>query len=151
MDLARALDILSIQEVLTNYCHAIDFREFDKLDDVFTPDAQIDYTAVGGAKGNRETIKKWLAEALSKFGTFSHIAANPQICIEGDTAWSRTILFNPMPIPKDGAAPHVFFCGGWYVDEWTRTDDGWRISNRTEEAGYFHNLPSDFVPADVPE
>ena len=142
MDLERALDILSIQEVLTNYCHAIDFREFDKLDDVFTPDAHIDYTQVGGAKGDRETIKAWLAEALAKFGAFSHIASNPQISFDGDTASSRTILFNPMPVPQDGAAPHVFFCGGWYVDDWVRTDAGWRIRKRVEQAGYFHNLPA---------
>jgi len=140
-------DRFEIQDLLANYSHAIDTQNFDALDDVFTKDAFVDYTAVGGAKGNLEETKAYLAKALSRFSGMQHMLGLPQIKIDGDTARGRTICFNPMVLQKDGA-PHVFFVGIWYVDELVRTDKGWRIKHRAEEFSYFHNFPSDFKPAD---
>lgn len=67
----------------------------------------------------------------------------PLIYFNGDEAKTRTILFNPMIVEREGQ-PHVFFVGAWYVDEFVRTDKGWRIRHRNEECSYFHNLPADF-------
>jgi hypothetical protein len=36
---------------------------------------------------------------------------------------------------------HIFMCGLWYVDEYRRTDAGWRISRRVEEKSYVFNPP----------
>ena len=47
-------DRLEIQDLLTAYCDAIDSQNWDALDDIFTPDAIIDYTDAGGAKGTLE-------------------------------------------------------------------------------------------------
>ncbi|NNC38676.1 MAG: nuclear transport factor 2 family protein [Acidimicrobiales bacterium] len=140
-------DRLEIQDLLVAYCEAIDSGNWEVLDDIFTPDAYIDYTSVGGAKGNLQEIKSYLAKALAQFPTYQHMLGLPQIKIDGDTATARTICFNPMTIDKDGA-PHVFFVGVWYVDELRRTDQGWRIAKRLEELSYFHNFPSDFKPVD---
>lgn len=140
-------DRFEIQDLLVNYSHAIDTQNFEALDDIFTPDAIIDYTAVGGAKGNLSETKAYLAKALSKFTGMQHMLGLPQIRIDGDTASGRTICFNPMVLERDGA-PHVFFVGIWYVDKLVRTDAGWRIEHRAEEFSYFHNFPSDFTPAD---
>jgi len=141
-------DRLEIQDILTEYCHAIDNKDWAALDDIFTPDAHIDYSAMGGAVGSLDKIKVWLDKAMKPFPTCQHIAANPQIRLSGDTATTKSILFNPMVMEKDGA-PHVFFCGGWYCDEWARTDKGWRIKTRREESGFFHNFPEDFKPVDA--
>jgi len=145
--LQQLSDRIEIQDLLVIYCHLIDTQDFNALDDVFTADAYIDYTAVGGAKGNLEQTKAYLAKALSKFSGMQHMLGLPQIRIDGDKADVRTICFNPMILNKDGA-PHVFFVGIWYVDEMVRTRDGWRIKNRKEEFSYFHNFPTDFKPAD---
>ncbi len=139
-------DRFEIQDLLAAYCHAIDTQNFDALDDIFTKDAFIDYTAVGGAKGNLKETKAYLAKALSKFTGMQHMLGLPQISIDGDTATGRTICFNPMVLERDGA-PHVFFVGIWYVDELVRTEAGWRIKHRAEAFSYFHNFPSDFSPA----
>jgi len=145
---AQALsDRFEIQDLLADYCHAIDSQNFGALDDIFTSDAIIDYTAVGGAKGNLEETKVYLTRALEKFSGMQHMLGLPQIRIDGDTATGRTICFNPMVLQKDGA-PHVFFVGIWYVDKLVRTEQGWRIQHRAEEFSYFHNFPSDFTPAD---
>jgi hypothetical protein len=54
-------DRLEIQDLQVAYSHAIDFKRFDELDDVFTPDAHIDYTVFGGPAGSYPEIKKYLA------------------------------------------------------------------------------------------
>lgn len=147
MDVQALSDRFEIQDLLANYSHAIDTQNFEALDDIFTPDAIIDYTAVGGAKGNLSQTKAYLVKALSKFTGMQHMLGLPQIKIEGDTASGRTICFNPMVLERDGA-PQVFFVGIWYVDKLVRTNAGWRIEHRAEEFSYFHNFPSDFTPTD---
>ena len=55
---------LEIQDLCFRYAQIIDANEFDKLDEVFTEDAFIDYSAMGGSRGNLEETKKFLASAL---------------------------------------------------------------------------------------
>lgn len=141
-------DRLEIQDLLTSYCDAIDSRNWNALDDIFTPDAIIDYTEAGGAKGTLEEIKLYLDKALKPFSGMQHMLGLPMIKITGDEASARTILFNPMVIEKEGN-PNVFFVGLWYRDKLIRTSKGWRIQSRHEELSYFHNLPKDFAPEPV--
>ena len=141
-------DRLEIQDLLTSYCDAIDSRNWNALDDIFTPDAIIDYTEAGGAKGTLEEIKLYLDKVLKPFSGMQHMLGLPMIKITGDEASARTILFNPMVIEKEGN-PNVFFVGLWYRDKLVRTSKGWRIRSRHEELSYFHNLPKDFAPEPV--
>jgi hypothetical protein len=60
MTLQAVSDRLEIQQLAVDYAHAIDSRDFDLLDDVFLPDAFIDYRAVGGRHGRYPDIKQWL-------------------------------------------------------------------------------------------
>lgn len=146
MSLEQMADRLEIQDLLVRYCDAIDRKDFGALDDVFTPDAEIDYTATGGQKGDLTFIKEYLGRALEPFPMMQHMVGLPLITLEGDAARCRTILFNPMAVEKDGVR-EVFFVGAWYVDELVRTASGWRIRKRSEEGGFFHNLPAWFQPA----
>ena len=57
-------DRLEIDDLLTRYTRAIDTGEWDRLDKVFTPDAEIDYTATGGIAASYPEVKPWLAEML---------------------------------------------------------------------------------------
>ena len=147
-DVKSMADRFEIQDLLVAYCDAIDTSDWDALDDIFTSDAIIDYTAAGGARGDIATTKTYLARALEQFSGGQHMLGLPQIKLNGDTATTRTICFNPMIVMRDGA-PHTFFVGIWYVDKLLRTDKGWRISARTEEMSFFHNLPADFRAVDV--
>jgi len=141
-------DRAEIQDLLVVYCEAIDSRDWDALDNVFTSEAIIDYTEAGGARGTLSEIKIYLDKGLGKFSGYQHMLGLPQIKLDGDKATSRTILFNPMVMDKDGQ-PHVFFVGLWYCDKLLRTDQGWRISERHEEVSYFHNLPESFKPSEA--
>jgi len=140
-------DRLEIQDLLARYCEVIDAQDFDVLDDIFTPDAIVDYTSAGGARGNLTETKAYLKRALEQFTGMQHMLGLPVIKLTGETATSRTITFNPMVVERDGQ-PHTFFVGMWYVDELKRTEGGWRITHRREEVSYFHNVPADFAAVD---
>jgi hypothetical protein len=130
LSLAEISDRLEIQQLLVAYSTAIDQRRFDDLDQVFTPDAYIDYRAMGGIDGRYPEVKKWLSEVLPNFPVYAHMLGNFDVRIDGDTASSRTICFNPMVLGGD--KNQVLFCGLWYDDEFVRTPDGWRMSGRVE-------------------
>lgn len=145
MSLQEISDRLEIQDLFSRYCFAIDERDWDTLDTIFTADAQIDYSESGGAKGSVSGIKAWLPGALERFPAFQHLVATTKLTLNGDRATSRTILFNPMVHEGEGGARQTFFMGLWYRDTLVRTPDGWRISERYEEMSWTHNVP-DLAP-----
>ncbi len=147
MDIQEISDRLEIQSILAAYCDAIDTRDFQALDQMFTADATVDYTEAGGGQGSIKHTKAYLVRALEQFSGMQHMLGLPVIKIEGDAATSRTPVFNPMVVDREDG-PKTFFIGLWYRDEWLRTDTGWRIKSRYEDVSYFHNIPADFVPVE---
>lgn len=138
MDLQEISDRMEIQDLMVRYCYAIDTRNWDELDLVFTADAVIDYTEMAGFKGTLPETKAWLAESLGVIEACQHIISTSQLTIEGDLAHGRTICTNPMVLKPDG---HVMLLGLWYRDVFRRTDAGWRISERYEENSWRYNVP----------
>ena len=132
------VDKFEIQELLTAYAHAIDERDFAALQNMFTPDAQIDYSATGGIKGGLGEIIPFLETSLPLFKASQHFVTNPKITLSGETATSKCLLFNPMVMDRDGT-PHTLFIGAWYHDELVQTAQGWRISSRSQSLAFFHN------------
>ena len=132
-------DRFEIQQLMVDYSTAIDSKRFDDLDRVFTSDAYIDYRVTGGIDGHFGEVKAWLKEILPNFPAYYHMLGNFNVRVSydpaGDSASSRTICFNPMvfnasPINEE---KQILFVGIWYVDEFVRTADGWRMSQRVEE------------------
>ena len=141
LSLEEISDRLEIQQLLIAYSTAIDTRRFDDLARVFTPDAYIDYRAMGGIDGHFPEVKEWLSQVLPNFPAYAHMLGNFDVTITVDTAKSRTICFNPMVLPSGAsdatgegraAPPQVLFCGLWYEDEFLRTAEGWRMTRRVE-------------------
>lgn len=134
LSLAEISDRLEIQQLMVDYSTAIDQRRFDDLDKVFTEDAYIDYTALGGIEGRYPEVKKWLSEVLGNFPVYAHMLGNFSVQVDGDTATSRVLCFNPMVLPGEPAknGDQVMFCGLWYDDEFVRTPQGWRMTRRVE-------------------
>jgi hypothetical protein len=143
LTLQQVSDRLEIQDLLIDYSHAIDTHDWDGLDDVFTADAFIDYTTMGGSKGNLAETKAFLRDTMPRFASYQHMVATSKVTIDGDTPSGRTICHNPMVIGQPDGEPHVFFCGLWYRDRFVRTPAGWRIKERVEERSYIYNLPGE--------
>ena len=134
MDLDQISDRLEIEALLVRYTRAIDTGAWDGLDEVFTPDAEIDYTATGGIAASYPEVKAWLAEILPNFPAYQHLLGNFDVRVDGDTAKSRTMCFNPMVFNEE--KKQVMLVGIWYEDEFVRTSDGWRIARRVEVMGF---------------
>jgi hypothetical protein len=147
MSLQEISDRLEIQELLVRYSHAVDTRDWDAFEQVFTEDAVIDYTEMGGPRGGVKDTRAFLESAMPMFSSFQHMIGNTVLEFDGaDSARSRSICFNPMVFPRgEGGEPQVFFCGLWYRDLLVRTDAGWRIKDRYEERSYMHNTPSEIA------
>ena len=143
-EMRRLVDRQAIEDLMVDYCAAIDRREFDELDAIFTPDAWIDYTCFGGPKGHYPEIKAFLQDTMPGFPHYYHMIANTQVRfgLDDNRAKARTTCHNPMVIPLPDGGEQTAFFGLWYVDELTRTASGWRLSQRVEEPCYVHNLPA---------
>ena len=142
LSLQEISDRMEIQDMIYEYSNIIDKQEFDRLRDIFSEDAHIDYSAYGGAVGNLKEIIKFLNEAMvNVFSNTQHLNANIQIKVEGDNATGRVMCFNPMEMNIPDSGTHVFMLGLWYVDKYVRTEKGWRIKVRLEEKSWAFNLP----------
>lgn len=142
MSLQQLADHIELQQLVTAYANAIDCREFERLDAVFTADAHIDYRAMGGIAGSYAEIRTWLPQALGAFPGYMHMVGNCEFDIGDEQASGRVACFNPMICrPPDHGADEVMFLGLWYLDRYVRTPDGWRIAERSEQRCYEFNMP----------
>jgi len=133
LDVGQLSDRIEIADLITSYTRAIDTGEWDLLDSVFTPDAQIDYPATGGIQGAFPEVKAWLAEVLPMFARRQHVIGQSEVLLDGDVATVTSYFTNPMVgLGKDGAERLVEF-GGYYHQHLVRTGAGWRCDRLTQE------------------
>ena len=133
LDLQAVSDRLEIDDLLARYTFAVDAGDWDRLDDVFTEDAVIDYTATGGIAGPFPEVKAWLAATLPVFTAMQHYVAQRQVRLDGDRAAVRAYLFNPLVIDRDDGSRWWKLIGGAYVHDLVRTPAGWRSERLVEE------------------
>jgi 3-phenylpropionate/cinnamic acid dioxygenase small subunit len=135
-------DRFEIQDLLYRYAEIIDSKQFDLLrEEIFLADAFIDYSAFGGSKGDLKSTIEFLHKAMKLFPNTQHLNANIQIQLDGDQASGRVMCLNPQELKLPDQDEHLFFCGLWYVDEYRRTEKGWRIAKRVEEKSFVFNGP----------
>jgi hypothetical protein len=141
LSLQEISDKLEIQQLMTDYADALDTLQIDKMDNVFTSDAYIDYRAMGGIDGKYPEVKAWLKKSLKEFSNYYHMIGNVSIKVDGDKATSKIVCFNPMGVPMQDGSTQMMFLGLWYLDEHVRTPQGWRIAKRIEQECYQYNVP----------
>lgn len=97
-------DRLQIQQLLVDYATAIDTRQFDDLDEVFTNDAYIDYRAMGGIDGEYPDVKAWLAQVLPAFPMYA------RTCWETCRSLSIRKVAQSVPLPRSVACVSTRWC-----------------------------------------
>jgi hypothetical protein len=146
MDVQELSDRAEIAEVIVHYTRAVDQQRWDEFDDIFTPDAHIDYSAFGGSTGDLAATKEFLAKAMVTFDKTQHMLGLPEVTIDGDRAQAVTPCHNPMRIGW-GREATVMVCSLWYHNELVRTPGGWRITRLREERNFMIMEPGgDLVP-----
>jgi len=146
MDLA-ALE--EIRRVKYRYLRCVDLKLWDEIAEVFTPDATAGYgtPALGEPVSltGRAEIVAFLRDKLGPGIITVHVASQPEIDIEGDTAsgtWSfeDTVIATEYRVVIKGAA--------FYEDRYARGQDGrWRISHTGYVRTYEMMLSLDDLPS----
>lgn len=137
MTLQEISDRLEIQDLIARYSYALDSRDFDALDELFTEDAVLDYTATGAVRGTLAEMKTFVANAFTMFAGTQHLTTQTMIRFDDDgtTAHAKSACHNPMVFDGD-LKPKMMIVGLWYVDTLVRTPQGWRFHERVEELLY---------------
>jgi SnoaL-like domain len=131
-ELMDLIDRRAIDDLLFRYATALDTRQWDLLDQVFSADAKIDYSTSGGIRGTPEDLKRWFREeAFMPFTSWQHHMSNMVVELDGDVAIGRTTVYNPLAHTDGNGAPVVLHVGAWYDDRFARTPVGWRITERS--------------------
>jgi len=136
MTLQTLSDRIEINDLLISYCTAVDSGNIDRFDEIFTPDAIIDYSVFGFDRAGLQATKQFLKQSLPAVPNKQHMISNSEVFLDGDRATARTLCFNPMAVPLESGGYQMTYYHLWYVDRLVRTDKGWRISERVEEKSH---------------
>jgi ketosteroid isomerase-like protein len=120
------LDRQAIVDVTHAYCWALDTRDWDALDDVFTPDA---VAALTDPQHGIDAIKARVAAALGPLDESQHLVATHQVVVDGDRATCRCYI-QAQHVKRGTPGGDNFIFAGRYEDELVRTPAGWRIERR---------------------
>jgi ketosteroid isomerase-like protein len=127
-DLQALSDRAEILELRSRYGRALDGKDWDRMRTVFAEDAQADFALGKPFKGIEEIIRGCRSQMDSLDHT-QHFMGNHEIELDGDRARGRLKLIGGAYLRTDTGAPSACLRGN-YVDEYVRTDEGWRISRR---------------------
>lgn len=126
-------DRFEIQAVVDRYATALDRRDWDLLEQVFTRDVVFD---------SGEWVAKSLDEYVANVKTYlggcgptQHLLGNHRIELDGDRATCACYV-RAFHLDRDRGADLTYDMGGEYRDRLERTPDGWRIVHRTLEVLY---------------
>jgi 3-phenylpropionate/cinnamic acid dioxygenase small subunit len=131
--LQQVSDRLDIADLLAAYAHAVDHRRWDDLDALFTPDATIDYSDMGGISGSLAEVKEFLGDSMGNYLRTQHLIGSSRVELAGDAATAVSMCHNPMVRAGSDGREHVITCDLRYHDTLARTPGGWRITRRRTE------------------
>jgi 3-phenylpropionate/cinnamic acid dioxygenase small subunit len=128
-DLQGLLDRVEISDLLARYSTALDSRDWELLRDVFVPDADCEYGALGHPRSVDEIIAL-VRGTLDGLDATQHLVGNIVVAVDGDAATAETYLI-AQHIRRGAPGGEAYMIGGRYSDHAVRTPAGWRIQHRT--------------------
>jgi 3-phenylpropionate/cinnamic acid dioxygenase small subunit len=125
-DRLDALDLLLVHQLLAHYGHVVDDRAWERFDELFTPDATLDYTRAGAT-----VVHSGLDEIRAFFRDANHPSAHHVLNIvvterDGEVRVRSKFL---VPYTRETHTPKRWY-GGTYDDVVVPTDAGWRFAVR---------------------
>lgn len=128
MNSSKTQDYTDIQMLRHRFGRAVDERNWDLFESLFTEDVEADYTAFGAPQSRGiEAISKLMRHSFRRSEMKSHqIYSNFEIAVGDHTATSLSSLLGRHHIPN-------FPGGDWftlharYHDDLVRTPSGWRL------------------------
>lgn len=124
-------DRIEIERVLNRYFRAIDTKDWDLLDSVFTADATVHYTTPSEIETTFAKMKPIFAIFTDSFFFTQHSPSRIVVDVDGDTARSSNNLRAIHVQETHEGEPNTWVVYGDYFDDLVRTSDGWRIARRS--------------------
>jgi hypothetical protein len=118
-------DRLAIGELLSVYCHHLDYGRWDEFCALFTDDARLDFGAVMGVHEGRAGIRGF-ADMMQNLGLFMrHYCTNAVIAGEGDRAHARSYV-----LAVTGQPGQQSIATGLYEDDLVKVGGRWLLRVR---------------------
>ncbi len=119
----------AIRDVICRYCHGIDRRDWEVLNNVFWPDSRLEYGLYNDSGSGFAAIIKQLFGEL-KIDITQHFVGNCILRVSGDTAEGETYVNALHRVPKGDGSYADLLIGARYLDSFACRDGEWRISLR---------------------
>lgn len=131
LTLEQMNDRIEIDELLARYARALDYRQFEDLEQVFTADATFDAGSLGCPTGPAN-IRAMIEGTIGHLDATQHLVGKSIIEFDesGDAAEVRTYLISQHIRESAPTEVKHYFLGGEYYDRVVRTPLGWRIAYR---------------------
>ena len=132
--LGELLDRLEIAEALAAYCRFADLNQPRDQVALFTADCRVSYGGPDRWIEGGVALLESLTRALSAYSATSHNLGIPEITFALGPGDSRALRAEVSTVVhawhrrRDGGPDFLLY--GRYVDQWWRTDSGWRIAVR---------------------
>jgi hypothetical protein len=133
-------DLLLIQRIQSDLAFATDAGRWDDFLSCFVPEAQADYGSLG--VGPIERLVGLIQESQGRYLGTMNLVGTHRASIDGARASAETYVLSHHFRVDEGRSWDDQ-AGTHYVDELTRTADGWRVSRRTAHLRWFRSIPSE--------
>ncbi len=121
-------DVIEITQLINLYGIAVDSQSWSLFDQIFTRDVDAFFSAPAHWY-DLESFKRDFADFHKPFDATQHCMMNHVIKVEGDRAAALT--YGTWRLVRKATDGNPLWDGsGWYDDELTKTNEGWRIKKR---------------------
>jgi hypothetical protein len=127
--LRELADRRAIESGVIAYAHALDSRDYARLDTFMKSDVRVKYGDAPLLLGVAAAVA-YCRRALDWLDASQHRLSSIDIHLDGDRATSTAYLCAEH-LKRGLAEGERYTVGGSYVDAWERTRAGWRIAERS--------------------
>jgi 3-phenylpropionate/cinnamic acid dioxygenase small subunit len=124
---------VNIEEQIYAYAIALDEKNWEGLNLVFTEDAETIYGSKDSKDPfickNRKEIIKMCEEGLAHVGLTQHLFSNLRIEVAGNKAMSKSSALI-QHVDKASSQNKSYEMWGEYTDHWIQAGDTWKITKR---------------------
>ena len=125
-DVQALSETAEILELRARYGRALDEKDWDLMRTIFTDDASVDF-GLGQPFEGFDSILQACRAVMESLARTQHFFGNHEIELDGDRARGRLKFIGSSFLSTEAGAPNACLRGD-YIDEYVRTDAGWRVS-----------------------